>query len=156
MIPNAVVKLQRVAGPVGQMARVLPRVWLQHNLPSGQEAYQRGCLLLSPTDCVVEQWPGGDELKGMILGNRCLVQLWSSSGGWHPGPTIIEDPLDWKARPQLVIPSPLPDELLTYLHEGKLGGHVGWRYLSQYLYYSAYFTLWFICICCHLHTRSIR
>ena len=61
------------------------------------------------------QRPGGDELKGMSLPSRRLVQLWeqlviqdSILYRW------FEDPSGREAKLQLVVPGTLRDEVLQY------------------------------------------
>ena len=72
------------------------------------------------------QRPGEDQLKEMSLAGRRLVQLWGQlvvrNGVLY---RLFEDPGGREERLQLVVPGPLRDEVLTDLHEGELGGHLG-------------------------------
>ena len=73
-----------------------------------------------------DQRPGENKLKEMSLASRRLVQLWEQlvvrDGILY---RLFEDPVGREDRLQLVVPRLLRDEILTDLHEGELGGHLG-------------------------------
>ena len=73
-----------------------------------------------------DQCPGEDKLKEMSLASRRLVQLWEQlvvrDGILY---RLFKDPMGREERLQLVAPRLQWDEVLTDLHEGELGGHLG-------------------------------
>ena len=103
---------------------IMPRECQQEDLRTAQlaDADIAPALQAKQTD----QRPGEDRLKEMSLASRRLVQLWEQlvvrDGILY---RLFEDPVGREERLQLVVPRLLRDEILTDLHEGELGGHLG-------------------------------
>ena len=102
---------------------IMPRGCQQEDLRNAQlaDADIAPALQAKQTD----QRPGEDRLKEMILASRRLVQLWEQlvvrDGILY---RLFEDTVGREERLQLVVRL-LQDEVLTDLHEGELGGHLG-------------------------------